>query len=147
MRTWTEGDDLQALQAKDNTCHGHKLCYHLSHFLGSTHRILGDIALEVAHTKVVRAVEHTTVGITTTVDHISVALGSSDKHARTIEVLCNQCFRSLRTKVSKEYNQCVATSLFHFCHCLEHIFLVLYSGLAVEQLTLVGLYDILTTLC
>ena len=35
--------------------------------------------------------------------------GICNKHARTIEVLCNQSLRSLRTEVTEEYNQSVYT--------------------------------------
>ena len=147
LRTRTEGDNLQALETKDDASYGNELCHHLSHFLCCTYRILRDIALEVAHAEVVRAVEHTAISVATAIDHVAVAFCSCNKHARTIEVLCDKGFWSLRTEVAKEYNESVAASLFHFSYSLEHVFLVFYCSLAVKKLTLVSLHDILATLC
>ena len=53
LRTWTEGDNLQALETEDDASHGNELSHHLSHFLCCAYRILGDIALEVAHAEVI----------------------------------------------------------------------------------------------
>ena len=100
----------------------------------------------MTHTEVVRAVEHTAVCITTTIDHIAVTFSSCYEHNRTVEVLCNQSFRGLRTEVTKEYNQGVAALLLYFGHSLEHIFLVLNCSLTVENLTFVLFYDVLTAL-
>ena len=100
----------------------------------------------MAHAEVVRAVEHTAVCITTTIDHITVALSGCYEHNRTIEVLCNQSLRGLRTEVAEENHQGVAALLLHFSHSLEHIFLVLNCSLTVENLTLILFYDVLTAL-
>ena len=101
----------------------------------------------MAHAEVVRAVEHTAISVATTVDHVAVAFSSSNKHARTVEVLCNKSFGSLRTEVAEEHYESVASSFFHFCHCLEHIFLILDSCLTVKEFAFVGFHDVLTTLC
>ena len=58
---WTEGDNLQTLQTEDNASYRNEVLNHLSYVLCCTYRILRDVTLQVAHTKIVRAVEHTAV--------------------------------------------------------------------------------------
>ena len=147
LRTWTEGDDLQTLQTDDNACDGHELSHHLSHFFCSTYRIFRNITLQVTHTEVVRAVEHTAVSIATAVDHITVAFSCGNEHARTIKILGDKGLRGLRAKVAEEYHEGIASSFFYLSHCLEHILLILYSCLTIEEVTFVGFDDVLSALC
>ena len=100
----------------------------------------------MTHTQVVRAVEHTAVSITTTIDHVAITLGSSNKHARTIKVLGNECLWCLRTEVAKEDHQGVAALLLYLSDSLEHIFLILNCSLAVENFSFVFFYDVFTAL-
>ena len=110
--TWTECDDLQALQTEDDTCYWHEVLDHLGNILCCTYRVLRDIAFQVAHAEVVRAVEHTAISVTTTIDHVAITFCCCNKHHRTIEVLCNQSLWGLRTEVAEENNQGVTALQF-----------------------------------
>ena len=135
------------VDTEDDASYWYEVCNHLGNFCSCANRILRDVTLQVAHAEVVRAVEHTAVCITTTIDHVAVALSGSYEHNRTVEILCNQSLRSLRTEVTEENHQGVATLLLYLAHSLEHIFFVLNCSLAVENLTFVLFYDVLTALC
>ena len=146
LRTRTEGDDLQTLQADDGTGHGHEVSDHLGDVVGGAYRISGDIALEVTHGEVVAAVEHTAIGVATAVDHVAVALSGRDEHARAMELLGDERLGGLRTEVAKEHDEGVAASLAHLFDGLEHILLILYCSLAVIYLALISFHDVLATL-
>ena len=149
LRTRTEGDDLEILQAQDGTRDRHKLSHLIGDLLGGAHRILRNVALEMTHAQVIGAVEHAAVSVAAAVDHITVALGSRHEHARAVEVLGDQSFRSFRTEVAQEHGQRVAASLVHFGHGLEHVLFVFDGGLRfvdLKTLGLAGRHDIGTAL-
>ena len=147
LRTWAESDYLQSLQADNDAGYGDELSNHLCHFLCCAYRILWYVAFQVSHTEVIRAVEHAAVCVSTTVDHIAITLCCCHEHAWAVEVLRDKCLWCLRAEITEEYNEGVASSLFHLCHCLEHVFFVLNCCLAIEQFSLVCLYNVLATLC
>jgi len=143
LRTRTEGDDLEILEAQDGARDRHELRHHVRDLLCGAHRILRNIALEMAHTQVIGAVEHAAVRVAAAVDHVAVALGSRHEHARTVEVLRDQGLRGLRTEVAQEHGQRIAARFLDLSDGLEHILLVLNGGLGLvnRHLALAGGHD------
>ena len=88
----------------------------------------------MAEIEIVRTVEHSTICISTTINHIFTSLFcSSNKHARTVKVLCYFCFRSFWTKVTKEYNKSVTACILNFFNSLEHVLFIFYSCLCLVE--------------
>ena len=96
----------------------------------------------MAHTKVVRAVQHAAESVATTIDQIAISLGCGHEHARAVEVFCYQCLGCLGAEVTQEHHQCIATGRFHFGNGLEHVMLVLHGCLAIKQFALVSFYNV-----
>ena len=146
LRSGTEGNNLKVLNTDDSASNRNELTDHLSDVVSGSNRIFRNIALEVAHSEVIRAVQHTAVSIATSVDHIAVTLGSSYEHNRAVEVLCNKSLRSLGTEVTEEYYECVALCLLNIIYGLEHIKLVLNRYGTLIEVTLVSSLDSSATL-
>ncbi|CCX38075.1 unknown [Clostridium sp. CAG:1013] len=130
LRTGTEGDDLQALDADDGASDGNELSDLVGDLGSVAHRILGDVALQAAQAQVVRAVQHAAVSVATAVDQVAVAFGSSHEHAGTVKVLGNEGLGGLGAKVAQEHGEGVAASSGNFLNGLEHIFLIFHGGLS-----------------
>src|SRR5574344_12704 len=129
--TWTECNNLQTLQTDDSASYRYEVSHHLGYIVSCAYWVLRNISFEMTHPQIVRAVKHTAECVATTIDHVAVALSCCYKHDGTVEILCNQCFWCLRTKVAKEYNQCIATVALYVGYSLEHVLLVFYCSGAV----------------
>ena len=141
LRTRSEGDDLQVLYTDDGTGDGDEVLDHLAQIFGGAHRILGDIALEVAHAEVVGTVEHAAISIAAAVDEVTVAFGGSHEHAGTVKVLRNQGLGGLGTEVAQEDNQSIAAGGLNVVDGLEHVQLVLHRHGALIQAAFADLDD------
>jgi len=142
LRTRAEGDDLQILHTDDSSCDGNKIGDHLRDILRRADRILGDVALQVPHTEVIRTVQHTAVRIAAAVDQVAVALGGSHEHTRAVKISGNERFRRLRAEVAKEDDKGVAACRVDVGDGLEHIVLVFDGHGAFVHAALTGLGDI-----
>ncbi len=141
LRSRAEGNDFQLGQADQGTGNRLKFTDHLCDLGAGAHRILRDKGFQMAHTQVVRAVQHTAVGVSTAVDQVAVALGGSHIHTGAVKVSGNQCFRRLRAEIAQENHQGVAAGLFHIRNCRKHILFIFHRGLAlidVKPLLLAG---------
>ena len=143
---WTEGDDFQTLESEYYSCHRNEVVDHCRDVGSCSHRILRDIAFQVAHAEVIRAVEHSAVCVATAVDHVAVALSGSHKHAWSVEFLGDERLWSLRSEVAEEHHESVASCCSHLVESLEHVGIVLNGCLAIEDFTFIFFYDILATL-
>ena len=133
LRAGAEGDDLQVTDAQNGAGDGDELGHLVGDLLSGADRILGDIALEMAHTEVVGAVQHTAVGIAAAVDHVAVTLGGGHEHAGAVEELGNQGFGGLGAEVAQKDGQRVAAGLGHLGNGLLHVMLVFHGGLALVE--------------
>jgi len=100
----------------------------------------------MTHLQVVGAVQHTTVSITSAINHISVTFCCCHIHTRSVKFFCNQCFRSFRSKVSKKNNQGIALSFVYIFQCLFHIFFVFNSYRTFIKFSFVSVLDCCTSL-
>ena len=75
LRTRAEGDDFEVADADNGSCDGDEVRDHLCDIFGGADRVFGDVALQMAHTEVIRTVQHAAVGVAAAVDEIAVALG------------------------------------------------------------------------
>ena len=144
LRAGAEGDDLQITHTQQGAGDGNELDHLVSDLISSADGVFGDVALQVAHTQVVGAVQHAAVSIAAAVDHVTVAFSSCNKHAGAVEELCDQGFRSFGAKVTQENGQSIAASLGNLGNSLFHVLLVLNSGLClvqVQTLSLAGCHD------
>ncbi len=141
LRTRSEGNNLKILDTDDSAGDRNEVSNHLRNVISGSYRILRNIALEVAHSEVVGAVQHTAVSIAAAVDHVAVTLGSSHEHYGAVEVLSDQSLGSLGTEVAEENYKCVALSLLNILNRLEHIKLVLHSYGTLIEVTLVSSLD------
>ena len=130
----TKGDDFQTAQTDESPGDRHKLPDHFRHVLGRTHGVLGDKSLQMAHTQVVGAVEHSTVGVAPAINKVAVPLGGGGVHAGAAEVLGDECLRGLRAEVAQEHHQGVAACGLHIGHRFQHILLVLHGDGALVYL-------------
>ena len=137
LRTGTEGDDLEVLYAYVSARDRNEIRDHLRDIIGCTYGIFGDIACEMTHSEVVRAVEHTAVSVASAVDHVSVAFCGSHEHTRTVKFLCDESFGGLGTEVSEEYHESVAALSVHVGDSLEHIRFVLHGNGTLIKVALV----------
>ena len=129
LRAGTEGDDLQIAHAQNRAGNRHKFCHLIGNFLGSADGVLGDIGAQMPHPQVVRAVQHTAVGVAAPVDHIAVALGGSHIHTGTVKEFGKQRFGRFGTEVAQKYGQRIAARGGDLRHSLLHIGFVFHSGL------------------
>ena len=144
LRAGAEGDDLQITHTQQGAGDGNELDHLVSDLISSADGVFGDVALQVAHTQVVGAVQHAAVSIAAAVDHVTVAFSSCNKHAGAVEEFCDQGFRSFGAKVAQENGQSIAASLGNLGNSLFHVLLVLNSGLClvqVQTLSLAGCHD------
>ena len=142
LRTRAEGDDLQILHADNGTGNGDKVRDHLRDILRRADRILGDIALQMAHAEVIRTVQHTAVRIAAAVDQVAVALGGSHEHTRAVKISGNERFRRLRAEVAKEDDKGVAACRVDVGNGLQHIVLVFDGHGAFVHAALTSLGDV-----
>ena len=129
LRAGTEGDDLQIAYAQNRAGDWHKFCHLIGNFLGSADGVLGDVGAQMPHPQVVRAVQHTAVGVAAPVDHIAVALGGSHIHTGTVKEFGKQGFGRFGAEVAQKYGQRVAARGGDLRHSLLHIGFVFHSGL------------------
>ena len=146
LRTRSESNNLKVLNTDDGASDRNEIADHLRDVISGTYRIFRNIALEVAHSEVIRAVQHAAVSIAAAVDHIAVTLGSCYEHNRAVKVLRDQGLGSLGTEVSEEYYECVALCLVNIIYGLEHIKLVLNRYGTLIEVTLVSSLDSSATL-
>ena len=91
----------------------------------------------MAQVQIVGTVEHSAVGITASVNQIVARFfGSRNKHARSVKKLCNLCFGGLRSKVSKEHDQSIASGRFYLVNGFEHVLFVFNSCLCFVETSL-----------
>ena len=103
----------------------------------------------MAHTQVIRTVQHAAVGVAAAVDHVAVTLGSRHKHDGAVEVFGDQGFGSFGAEVAQEHRQGVAARGLYFFHGFEHIGLVFHRDAALIGLKAFGLaggHDVLAPL-
>ena len=62
----------------------------------------------MAHTEVIRAVQHAAVSVAAAVDEIAVALGGCDEHARAVKILGDERFGGLGAEVAEEDDEGIA---------------------------------------
>jgi len=141
LRTRSEGDDLEVLNTDDSASDRNEVADHLRDVVSGSYRILRNIALEVAHSEVVGAVQHTAVCVATAVDHVAVAFSSSNEHYRAVKILSDQSLGSLGTEVAEEYNESVALSLLYVLDSLQHVKFILNSYGTLIEVTLVSGLD------
>ena len=129
LRAGTEGDDLQTAHTQNRAGNRHKFCHLIGNFLGSADGVLGDVGAQMPHPQVVRAVQHTAVGVAASVDHIAIALGGSHIHTGTVKEFGKQGFGRFGTEVAQKYGQRVAARGGDLRHSPLHIGFVFDSGL------------------
>ena len=134
LGTGSEGDDLQILQSDDHAGDRDELGDLVGQFSGGAHGVFRDIALQVAHTQVVGAVQHTAVCVAAAIDHVSVAFSSSHEHHGTVEVTGDQGFRGFRAEVAQEHAGSVAAGGVELFHSLEHVFFILNGGFDFNEI-------------
>ena len=93
----------------------------------------------MAHTQVIRTVQHAAVGVAAAVDHIAVTLGSRHVHDGAVEVFGDEGLRRLGTEVAQEHRQGVAARGLDLLDSLEHIGLVFHRDAALIRLKAFGL--------
>ena len=142
LRARAEGDDLQVLHTDDGARDGDKVRDHLCDIGSRANRVFGDVALEVAHTEVIRTVQHAAVGVAAAVDEVAVALGGSHEHARTVKVLCNQRFGRLGAEVAEEDDEGIAVRGLDVGDGLEHVGFVLDGDGTFVHAALAGFGDV-----
>ena len=132
LRARAEGDNLQSGKSDERSRNRDKLAYHFCNIFGCSDRVGRDIRFQVAHTEIVRAVQHTAVSVAASADKVVARLlGCRRVHHRSVKILCNKRFGSLGTKVPQEHNQRVAARCFRLIDSLEHIDFVFNRGLAL----------------
>ena len=141
LRAGTESDDLQILDADYGTGNREKLLHLNSSFFCSDNGIGRDVALQMAHTKVVRAVEHTAISITAAVDQVSVTFCGCNKHHRAVKFFCKKRLRSLRTKVSEEHDKGIAAGCFYISNGIKHILFIFNGDFALINAFAISLYN------
>ena len=139
LRTGAKGDDLEVFHAQHGPGNGQKLRYLVRQFLGGAHGVLGDVGFQVAHTQVIRTVQHAAVGVAAAVDHVAVTLGSRHVHDGAVEVFGDEGLRRLGTEVAQEHRQGVAARGLDLLDSLEHIGLVFHRDAALIRLKAFGL--------
>ena len=100
LRPRAESDHFQCLYTNNSAGNGQEVVDHISTLGCCAHRVFRNVSLQMTHAQIIRAVQHTTERIATTVDQITVAFSCSNIHGRTIKLLADQSLRSLRTKVT-----------------------------------------------
>ena len=129
LRAGTEGDDLQIAHTQKRAGNRHKFRHLIGNFFGSADGVLRNIGAQMPHPQVVRAVQHTAVGIAAPVDHITVALGGSHIHTGTVKEFGKQGFGRFGAEVAQKYGQRVAARGGDLRHSLLHIDFVFHGGL------------------
>ena len=92
----------------------------------------------MAHTEIIRTVEHTAVGVAPAADKVAVTLGGSGEHARAVKVFCNERFGRFGAEVAEEHNKRVASGGLYIGHGGEHVLLILHGDGALIQRALIG---------
>ena len=146
LGTGAEGDDLQVAQADDAPGDGHKLPDHLHALGGGAHGILGDVGPQMAHAQIVGAVQHAAVGIAPAVNHVAVALGSSNAHGGAVELLNQQGFGGLGAEIAQEHHQSIDAVGLHIGDGSGGVLLVLHGDGALVQPFAVGSHNVLPPL-
>ncbi len=139
LRTGAEGDDLEALDTNDGTGNRQEITDHSRTLVGSSHGILGNVSAEMAHTEVIRAIEHTAVGIAAAADEIAVALGCRHVHDGTVKLLAEKGFGSLGAEVTEINHEGITTSGLHAGKSLENIVFVFNDGSTFVEVDPLGL--------
>ena len=139
LRAGAEGDDLEVLHAEHRAGDGHELGHFVGQFPGGADGVLGDIALEVAHAEVVRAVEHAAVGVAAAIDEVAVALGRRHKHAGAVKVFGDEGLGRFGAEVAQKYRQRVAAGGLGLGHSGEHVLLVFDGSLHLDDVKALGL--------
>ena len=139
LRTGAEGDDLEALDTNDGTGDGKKITDHGCAFLGIAHGIFGNVGAEMAHAEVIRAIEHTAVGIAAAADEIAVALGCRHVHDGTVKLLAEKGFGSLGAEVTEINHEGITPSGLHAGKSLENIVFVFNDGSTFVEVDPLGL--------
>ena len=146
LGTGAKGDDLQIFHTDDGPGDRNEFPDHLRAFFGGAHGVLGDVGSQVPHTQIVRAVQHTAVGITTAVDQVAVTLGSSNAHGGTVEFLDQQRLRGFGAEVAQEHHQGVDAVGFHVRQGSQGVLLILHGDGALVDSLAVGGHNVLATL-
>ena len=136
LRTRAEGDDLEVLHADDGAGNRDKFRDLVRQLIRRADGIFRDVALQVAHTQIVGAVQHTAVSVAAAVNHVAVAFRRCHKHARAVEILCNQRFGGFRAEVAEEHDRRVALVRLQLLNRLEHVLLVLHRRLDFDDVEL-----------
>ena len=132
LRTGTKGDNLKTGQTEYGSCDRNEVSDHISDFLSGADRILRNMSADLAHTEVVRAVEHTAVSVATSINQVFAGfLSGSSVHDRAVKTLCNQGFRGFRAEVAEEYAQSITSGFLNLIDCLQHIQFILNSSLCL----------------
>ena len=142
LRTRAEGDNLEVFDTDNGSCDGDEVRDHLGNIVGGADRILGDVALQVPHTEVIRTVQHAAVGVAAAVDQVAVALGGSHEHTRAVKISGNERFRRLRAEVAEEDDKGVAACRVDVGDSLAHIGFIFDSDGTFVHAALTGLGDI-----
>ncbi len=127
LRARSKRDYFQLAQPDNGARHGDKIRHHARNVLSRTDGIFGYITFETAQTKIIRTVKHAAEGVSPAADKVAVALGSGNKHARSVKILCKKRLRSFRTEVAKKHDKRIASRRLHIFDGAEHIRLILHG--------------------
>ena len=141
LGTGAEGDDLEVLHADDGAGDGVELLDHSADVPGGADGVLGDIAPEMAHAEVIRAVEHTAVGVAAAIDKVSVPLGGGHEHAGAVKVFGDEGLGRLGAEVAEEDDQGVAARGLHVFDRFEHVLLVFHRDGTFIDIAAAGFDD------
>lgn len=93
----------------------------------------------MTHTEVIRAIEHTAVGITAAADEVAVTLGGRHVHDGTVKLLAEKGFGSLGAEVSEVDHQRITAGSLHIGKRLKDIVFVFHDGIAFVEVDPLGL--------
>ena len=141
LRTRPEGDDLQISDTDHCACNRKELLHFNSGFFCCEHRIGGNIALQMPHAEIVRAVEHTAVSIASAIDQVSVTFSCRNKHYRTVKLFRNKRFRRLRSEIAEEHDEGIAACSFHIGDSVKHVLFIFNSDFALINALAISLYN------
>ena len=101
LGTRAECNDLKVLEADDGSCNWNEFHYHGCNRLCVSHRIFRYIVGNLSQIKVIGAVEHSTVCISSTVNKIVACFFCCcSEHYWAWEVFGNKCLRCFRTEIA-----------------------------------------------